>query len=72
MPRFFTLPKLAALRDKRLLSQQELADRVGMSRTTISNLEHGGNARASTLRKLAAALEVEPEELIDDTRERDS
>lgn len=57
------VPRLKALRDKRALSQQELADRSGVSRTTILKLEGGRNAWPQTVRKLARALGVDPAEL---------
>jgi transcriptional regulator with XRE-family HTH domain len=59
------LPSLRHVREARLLTQQELADRAGVHRVTIANLETtSGEARFSTVRKLAAALEVEPSELM--------
>ncbi len=59
------LPSLRRVREARLLTQQELADRAGVHRVTIASLETtSGEARFSTVRKLAAALEVEPSELM--------
>jgi len=59
------LPSLRRVREARLLTQQELADRAGVHRVTIASLETtSGAARFSTVRKLAAALEVEPAELM--------
>jgi predicted transcriptional regulator len=62
-----TLPKLPRLRTVRLakmLSQEELADRAGVSRVAITRLERGDiDARFATVRKLAKALGVEPTEL---------
>lgn len=47
------------------LSQQELADRVGMSRTVLSALERGGRLpRIDTILKLVAGLEVENCDLV--------
>jgi transcriptional regulator with XRE-family HTH domain len=58
------LPSLRRVRESRLLTQQELANRAGVHRVTIASLETtSGAARFSTVRKLAAALEVEPSEL---------
>lgn len=58
------VPRLKALRDKRALSQQELADQSGVSRTTIIKLEvHDRNAWPKTVRKLARALGVDPADL---------
>jgi transcriptional regulator with XRE-family HTH domain len=58
--------RLRELRDNASLSQEDLAERSGVSRTTIANLEAGRRpARPSTRRKLAKALDVEPVELMD-------
>lgn len=56
-----TLAKnLRNLRIGRGLSQQALADLVGIDNQTISNMENGrGNLRVSTLEKLAKTLGVE-------------
>ncbi len=44
---------------------EELAERAGVGRNTVWRLEHGVmGAQPRTIRKLAAALEVEPEELV--------
>jgi DNA-binding XRE family transcriptional regulator len=50
---------LRDLRDDRALSQQELATRAGVSKTTIVHIEAGRiRPHPSTVRKLAAALEL--------------
>jgi transcriptional regulator with XRE-family HTH domain len=61
--------RLRKVRDMRLLSQRELAERAGLSPTTILKLESGrvDEPHPRTIRKLADALEVDPDELI--TRE---
>jgi transcriptional regulator with XRE-family HTH domain len=47
------------------MSQEELAERSGVARDTISKLETGRRgAYPSTIRKLAAGLEVRPQLLI--------
>jgi transcriptional regulator with XRE-family HTH domain len=47
------------------MSQEELAERSGVARDTISKLETGQRgAYPSTIRKLAAGLEVRPQMLI--------
>ena len=47
------------------MSQEELAARSGVARDTISKLETGQRgAYPSTIRKLAAGLEVRPQMLI--------
>jgi transcriptional regulator with XRE-family HTH domain len=44
-----------------VLSQEQLAERSGVARDTISKLETGRRkAYPTTIRKLAAGLEVEP------------
>jgi DNA-binding XRE family transcriptional regulator len=57
--------KLRALREKRFLSHRDLAKGAEVSPTTILNLEAGRvEAQRRTVRKLARALGVEPEELV--------
>lgn len=59
--------RLKAVRERKVMTQRELAERSNVAQTTISALEIGKqDARPSTIRKLAAALGVEPEELVDD------
>jgi predicted transcriptional regulator len=58
------LTRLKAARLAKMLSQDELAKKAGVSRVAITRLETGKvDARFSTVRKLAAALGVEPTEL---------
>ncbi len=60
MPRIYG-DRLRRLRKERFLSHRDLAARSGLSPTTILNMEQNkGGARASTVRKLAEALGVEP------------
>jgi transcriptional regulator with XRE-family HTH domain len=57
--------KLRELRQRRVLTLRELEARSGVSYNTIWRLENGkGGAQPRTIRKLAAALGVEPEALI--------
>ncbi len=57
---------LREARERALLTQEELATRAGVTVSTISRLETGAQAaRIGTLRKLAAALGMDPESLID-------
>ena len=47
------------------MSQEELAERSGVARDTISKLESGRRkAYPTTIRKLAAGLDVEPQLLL--------
>jgi len=57
--------RLRELRERKFLTQDELAERTGMTRANISRLENGlQRPRISTVRKLATALGVEPDDLI--------
>jgi transcriptional regulator with XRE-family HTH domain len=57
--------KLKELRHRRVLTLHELEERSGVAYNTIWRLENGKTgAQPRTLRKLAAALGVEPEELV--------
>ena len=59
------LPRLRVIRVEKALSQQELAKSAGVSRVTIVRLERGDvDARYATVRKVAAALGVQPGELM--------
>jgi transcriptional regulator with XRE-family HTH domain len=57
------VPRLRSVRLQVALSQEELAARSGVSRTTIIKLEAGREAWPQTVRKLAAALGVKPADL---------
>ena len=58
------LGRLKAIRESKFLTQEMLAERSGVSRPTIARLERGDEeARFTTIRKLAAALDVEPIDL---------
>jgi transcriptional regulator with XRE-family HTH domain len=57
--------RLRDLRKRALLTQQELADRSGVGVTTIIRIERNQvEPQGSTIRKLAEALELEPQELV--------
>jgi transcriptional regulator with XRE-family HTH domain len=57
--------RLRELRRRRVLTLEELAEEAGVGRNTIWRLEHGVmGAQPRTIRKLARALNVEPEELV--------
>lgn len=56
--------RLREWRQRRLLTQEELARKAGVGTVTIARIEGGAGARISTLRKLAEALEVTPDQLI--------
>lgn len=45
-------------------SGKELADLAGISVNTVSRMNNGGKVSLATLERLAAALDVDPEELL--------
>ena len=57
--------RLKALREMRVMERWELAERTGLSYSTISQIETDKRtARARTVKRLADALGVPPSELI--------
>ena len=57
--------KLKQVRTRRLLTQEELADRAGMSAATVVNIERNNQDRSSApSEKLGKALDVDPTELL--------
>lgn len=60
---------LRELRQERLLTQRELAEKAGVSKATIVGIESGRiRPYPGTLRKLAEALEVPPSALAEHLR----
>ena len=58
--------KLREVRERLFVTQAELAERTGLTVSTVSRLENGlQRPRISTVRKLADALGVEPETLVE-------
>lgn len=66
MPRV-SADNLRRIRNERLLSQRELAEKAGLSPTTILKLEAGRveESHPRTVRKLIQALGVEPSDLLE-------
>jgi transcriptional regulator with XRE-family HTH domain len=58
------VPQLKTVRELKLMTQRELAEKAGVSQTTIVRIERGQQGALSTIRKLADALEVQPGELL--------
>ncbi len=58
--------RVAGFREGRMWTQARLAEEAGISPTTVSGIESGRISRPhfGTLRKIARALGVEPEELV--------
>lgn len=61
------VPSLYIYRRDRALSLRDLATRAGVSQNTVFRLEHGAVAHPSTIRKLAAALDCDPADLLAET-----
>lgn len=58
--------KLRAARVRAIMSQEDLARAANVSRQTVARLEAGGPAPyPSTIRKLAKALRVKPQDLVE-------
>lgn len=64
------LPGLKPLREREGLSLRKLGDLSGVSFPSIHKIEHGGEARQGTAKKLAEALGVRVEVLKTDEAER--
>ncbi|MBA2693904.1 MAG: helix-turn-helix transcriptional regulator [Rubrobacter sp.] len=59
------LPHLRVFRQRAVMSQDQLAEKSGVARDTISKLETGKRkAYPSTIQKLAGGLSVEPQMLL--------
>ena len=59
------LSHLKEFRQRAVLSQQQLSEKSGVARDTISKLENGQRqAYPATVHKLAAGLNVEPQVLV--------
>jgi transcriptional regulator with XRE-family HTH domain len=59
------LPSLRRIRVERLMTQEQLAAKAGLTLVTISQLENGHvEPRLGTVQRLATALRVQPEALL--------
>jgi transcriptional regulator with XRE-family HTH domain len=57
--------RLREIRKRSLMTQEQLAERSGVAVSTIIRIERNRvEPHGSTVRRLAEALEVEPEELV--------
>jgi transcriptional regulator with XRE-family HTH domain len=59
--------RLRTLRKRKLLTQEQLAERSGIAVSTVIRIERNQvEPQGATIRKLAQALEVDPAELVGD------
>ena len=66
MPTVVKLSRLRSVRERKALTQRELATRAGVSHVTIAHIETGQTEPyPTTVRKIALALGVEPHELME-------
>ncbi|MDR6786102.1 transcriptional regulator with XRE-family HTH domain [Pedobacter africanus] len=64
--------KIKELRNRKGMSQEELAEASGLNLRTIQRIENGETeARGDSMKRLARALNVTPDELIDWAEEED-
>jgi transcriptional regulator with XRE-family HTH domain len=57
--------RLRTLRKRKLLTQEQLAERSGIAVSTVIRVERNQvEPQGATIRKLAEALEIKPEELV--------
>lgn len=64
------LAGLRAVRERALLTQQELADQAGISRATIQEAEKGERISKRNARQIASALGIAPAQLLQPVQER--
>jgi transcriptional regulator with XRE-family HTH domain len=57
------IPRLRQWREARALTQEELAEKAGISARSVAGYEAGAGARPGTVRRLALALHIETGEL---------
>lgn len=58
--------KLKLLREKRKLSQEELADKLVLAQTTVSNWEKGNSIKHHDLKKLSDYFDIPLEYLVEE------
>ena len=57
--------KIKELREKRGLTQYQLAKQAGLNYRTIPAIENGGDVRVSTLQSIAKVLQVKVKDLFE-------
>lgn len=62
--------KIRYLREKKKISQEELAHAVGVSQVTIGNWEQGKSIKHDYIKKLADALEISIDYLFEESQNK--
>lgn len=60
--------KIARLREQRKLSQEQLADLVGVSQVTVGNWEQGKSIKHDHLKKISTVFDIPVDFLLDDDK----
>jgi len=60
--------KIARLREQRKLSQEQLADLVGVSQVTVGNCEQGKSIKHDHLKKISTVFDIPVDFLLDDDK----
>ena len=60
--------KIAKLREQRKLSQEQLADLVGVSQVTVGNWEQGKSIKHDHLKKISTVFDIPVGFLLDDDK----
>jgi transcriptional regulator with XRE-family HTH domain len=55
---------LGQIRKRRAMSARELAEKAGVTSTSVTRIEGGSVPRYSTIRKLSEALGLRPEDIL--------
>ncbi len=63
-PEYQPTSKVRQIRHDQFLTMEELAEKAGVHFQTVVRVEHGQPAKASTIKKIAAALGVEPKDIV--------
>ncbi len=60
--------KIARLREQRKLSQEQLADLIGVSQVTVGNWEQGKSIKHDHLKKISTVFDIPVDFLLDDDK----
>lgn len=60
--------KILKLRERRKLSQEQLADLIGVSQVTVGNWEQGKSIKHDHLKKISTVFDIPTDFLLDDDK----